>query len=475
VFPLITLPWLNAYTGGPTAAVYPWLFAAACAVVVVPLRQFLTVRELALGWALAAVLSVGMGLVQYFGWSHTFSPWVFSFGPGEAFGNLRQRNHFATLTSIGLLSLLWWWAQVHSRWAQVLVAVAVVCLALGNATSGSRTGLMQWVLVAVLALAWARSAQSVVQRQVAVLALGAAAVYGVAVWFMPWLLETTTGFSSTGLLGRLGEEAGCATRSTLYANVLHLIAQHPWAGWGWGELGYAHLTTLYPGERFCDILDNAHNLPLHLAVELGVPVAVLCTLGLGVWVWQAKPWRETDAARQLAWGVLTVIGLHSLLEYPLWYGPFQMAVALALWVLYAPKIASISGFSQMIQGLAATVLIGVLAYAIWDYWRVSQLYLEPAQRAPAYQAGTLEKVRNSVFFQDQVRFAELSTTTLNKQNAQHVHDLALQVLHFSPEASVMQKLIESCVMLNLDDEAKYYLLRYKRAFPKAHAAWMRPT
>lgn len=36
--------------------------------------------------------------------------------------------------------------------------------------------------------------------------------------------------------------------------------------------------TLFPGERFCVLLDNAHNLPLHLAVELGVPVAALLCL-----------------------------------------------------------------------------------------------------------------------------------------------------------------------------------------------------
>ena len=32
----------------------------------------------------------------------------------------------------------------------------------------------------------------------------------------------------------------------------------------------------------------------------------------------------------MAWAVLAVIGLHSLLEYPLWYGPFQIAFGLCL-------------------------------------------------------------------------------------------------------------------------------------------------
>ena len=69
-------------------------------------------------------------------------------------------------------------------------------------------------------------------------------------------------------------------------------------------------------------------------MELGLPLA-LAVCGGGLWlVWRAKPWREADATRQLAWSVLAVILLHSLLEYPLWYGPFQMAFGLSLWLLW---------------------------------------------------------------------------------------------------------------------------------------------
>jgi len=104
-------------------------------------------------------------------------------------------------------------------------------------------------------------------------------------------------------------------------------------GWGWGELDYAHFITLYPGARFCEILDNAHNLPLHLAVELGMPLTLAFFGAVVWWVMRARPWAETDASRQLAWVVLLLIGVHSLLEYPLWYGPFQLAVVLCLLML----------------------------------------------------------------------------------------------------------------------------------------------
>jgi hypothetical protein len=246
--------------------------------------------------------------------------------------------------------------------------------------------------------------------------------------------------------------------------VLHLIAQKPWLGWGWGELDYAHFITLYPGERFCDILDNAHNLPLHLAVELGVPFA-LAFCGVCAWlVLRAKPWHEVDPARQMAWAVLALIGLHSMLEYPLWYGPFQLAVALSVFLLVRTPTTEAT-FPRGPLAAAAAIVMCTCAYVGWDYWRISQIYLVPAERAAAYREDTLIKIQGSMLFKNQVRFAELGTTQLTPDNAQHTFELATDLLHFSPEPSVVKRVIQSAVMLGRDAEAAYYLQRFKAAFP----------
>jgi hypothetical protein len=263
----------------------------------------------------------------------------------------------------------------------------------------------------------------------------------------------------------------------LWANVLHLIAQKPWLGWGWGELDYAHFITLYPGARFCDILDNAHNLPLHLAVELGVPVALAVCGGAAWLVWRAKPWLERDATRQLAWTVLAVILLHSMLEYPLWYGPFQVAFGLSLWLLWrAPDgmVARSGGVGRLAPGLlalAAALIVAIAAYAGWDYHRISQIYLSPVLRSDAYRENTQEKIKDSWLFQKSVRFAELTTTPLTRDNAGRIHQLATDLLHFSPEASVIEKCIESDMLLGHDDEAQFYRVRYQAAFPESYAQW----
>lgn len=471
----LILPWVIPFTNGPTPSVIPWLAAASCALFVWWLRSQRTTERIVSGWLVAALLSAVVALLQYFGLAPTFSPWVNDAGVGEAFANLRQRNQFATLTSIGLLALLWQVAQRPSRFQpdtrmvrSVALGAGIVLLALGNAASGSRTGLLQWLLIFGLAVVWRPRGQ---WRLVAVSA-GASVAYLIAALALPRLLEATTGFNSGGLLGRFSEEAGCGSRRVLWSNVLYLIAQKPWTGWGWGELGYAHLVTLYPGARFCDILDNAHNLPLHLAVELGVPLALTaCSVGLW-WVWRARPWSEQDATRQLAWGVLAVIALHSMLEYPLWYGPFQMATGLSIWMLWrAPESMRLKAFGRTASACVAMLFVAAIGFSSWDYWRISQLYLPVAERASAYQEGTLEKVRNSWLFRDQVRFAELTTTPLTPDTAAQINTLAHQLLHFSAEPRVIEKLIESAVMLGRDEEAVYFLQRFKAAFPEAQARW----
>jgi O-antigen ligase len=486
----MVLPWLNPFAPGPTPNAAPLMFAWACVAILLGVAALYRPENEATrlsgvvpsAWLTAAALSCGIALFQYFGQAQALGQWASHTEMGEAFGNLRQRNQFATLTSIGLLALLWRVAQwrpddaIHaapSAPRAVHLTAWLVCstlLALGNAASGSRTGLLQWCLVAVLLAVWWRK----MPRHAMAMGLGTVALYLLAIRVLPWLLEVSTGLHAAGLMGRFNEDVGCSSRRVLWANVLHLVAQKPWLGWGWGELGYAHFITLYPAERFCDILDNAHNLPLHLAVELGLPFSLLVFAVLAALVWRARPWRETNATRQLAWGVLAVVALHSLVEYPLWYGPFQMAAGLAVWLLRRTQHqeqAHLPDLALVFSGALAMIFVVILGFTAWDYWRVSQLYMVPADRAKAYREDTMDKVRGSVLFAHQVQFAELTTATVAAENAQRLHALALGLLHFSPEPRVVEKLIESAVMLGHDDEALFYLQRYQAAFPQAHAAW----
>ena len=505
----LVLPWLNPFAGGPSAMIQPWLIAAAATIL---LWHFIAPRVtrwqlglvlgaaallaaigqaepsvlLAIGglavialsaavaasgatrgwivgaivnaWLAAALVSSLFALMQYFGLAGHFTPWVNATEPGEAFANLRQRNQFATLTSIGLAALLWR-VQHGARLSWALAAT--VLLAVANAASASRTGALQVVLLVLLTFWWVRP----IRRAGAVCA-AAVLAYGLAALLLPAALQILSGISVPNAFGRLASSDGCASRSVLWSNVLHLIAQKPLRGWGWGELDYAHFATLYPGARFCDILDNAHNLPLHLAVELGVPVASLACVGAIWWLVRQRPWNEPDATRQLAWSVIAVILFHSLLEYPLWYGPFQMAFGFSLGLLARGGRADARTVGRLGHGLVSAALAAALFYAAADYHRVSQLYLPAEQRSNLYRDRPLPRRGDSWLFRDQLAFAELSVRPLTRENAASVHALAMDLLHYSPEPRVIDTAIESAMLLGREEEATWLLARSRAAFPQ---------
>jgi hypothetical protein len=439
-------------------------------------------RWLALGLLAAAVISAVLGMLQYLGLARELSPWVNQPLKGDAFANLRQRNQFASLTSLGLVALLGWVAaqskmQSMSRagWAVALVLLNV--LAAGVACSVSRTGAMQWALVGVLMAAWGwRSAKQETSFGRGFVWLAIAAPLLVAVWsvVMPWLALHITGEWSASMIlrvtGQAQDYAACGGRRVLWSNVLVLIAQHPWLGWGWGETDYAHFMTGYSSLRFCDMLDNAHDFPLHLALELGVPFALAVMVLVGVWVLRRTPWREPNAWRVMAWGLLMVLGLHSLLEYPLWYGPFQMTLGLAIGLLWAAmrvdgeevgKEEAIGQSQPQPQSeaqewpmlVAAVLFIGCL-YAAWDFNRVGQIYRQAASRDAAYRDNPLHHAKQSWLFKNQADFAELTTQTVSADNAAELYPKAVRLMHYSPEARVVQRVIDSAKLLGHDEEVQ---------------------
>ena len=530
----IALPWLNPFASSPSTAVIPllvsWMMAACAllAVVELPLAQpRWTVLEVVVGGVLlawlaasllwvpqvvdhgltaglvaslmcvwlmaavgrraavnesllrwlvtgllaAAVISAVLGVLQYLGLAHELSPWVNQPLKGDAFANLRQRNQFASLTSLGLVALLGW-VVAHAKmqrlsrggWALALVLLNV--LAAGAASSVSRTGAMQWALVGVLMAAWGWRALhqhgATFGKGLVLLALAAPML--VAVWsvLMPWLALQTTGEWGASMIlrvtGQTQDYATCGGRRVLWANVMALIAQHPWLGWGWGETDYAHFMTGYNSMRFCDMLDNAHDLPLHLALELGIPFALAVMAVVTVWVLRRTPWREPHAWRVMAWGWLLVLGLHSLLEYPLWYGPFQMILGLAIGLLWAtpsaqgqPDVQEEAQEGPML--VAALLFIGCL-YAAWDFNRVGQIYRQAASRDAAYRDNPMHHAKQSWLFKNQADFAELTTQTVTADNAADLYPQALRLMHYSPEARVVQRAIDSGKLLGEDDHAQ---------------------
>ncbi len=471
---LVALPWLWPALFGPKNDMLPNLVAWASAGILLVLLPWTRGRaELAIasGWLLAAVASAVMGLLQFFDIENGLSPWVVVTLPGHVLANVHQVNLLATLLGVGLLSL--WWLALN-RYLIPLLAGTIACLLIvGLAATASRTGLLHALLVSGLLLFWGRMNQ----RSWVVVLLGLA-LYVVAALTLPWLQQALAIASGRDLVSRFGHTSACSSRIVIWSNVLHLISMKPWAGWGWDGLAYAHYITPFDDLRFCEKLSNAHNLPLQLAVSVGVPIAA-AVIGLSVFVlFKLKPWAAQVNSEQFAWGVLLLLGFHSLVEYPLWFGVPQIMTALAVWLIWRGRqaktpedITTPTAFTLSGRGAVAALLLTGLTYVAWDYFRVTQLFTPSVERHQNYRSDTLNKVRNTWLFQSYVLYAVLNTTTVDTTNAGMVLNAALEVLKEFPDPEIIIKVIDAARITGDATLVELHSERFKAAWPRAFEAW----
>jgi hypothetical protein len=93
-------------------------------------------------------------------------------------------------------------------------------------------------------------------------------------------------------------------------------------------------------------------------------------------------------------------------------------------------------------------------YAAWDFNRVGQIYRQAAYRDAAYRDNPLGHAKQSWLFRNQAEFAELTTREVTPDNAAEVYPQALRLMHYSPEARVVQRVIDSAQQLGHDAQAE---------------------
>ncbi|MFN7412036.1 MAG: Wzy polymerase domain-containing protein [Pseudomonadota bacterium] len=372
-------------------ALAPRLFAAFC-----------------VAWVAAGLANAAIALVQVFAPAWPDGNWIAESGlPGRAVGNLRQPNHLSSLllwSSIAVIALVEM-GRLSRRRAVPLLALFVWAVVL----TASRTGLLSVLLLAL----WGAADRRLAGRT-RVLLLAAPLMYALAWWGMAqWAAASAHVF---GGAERLAGSDVSSSRFGIWANTLELIRREPWLGVGFGEFNFAWTLTPFPG-RPTAFFDHAHNLPLHVLAELGLPLgsAVLALLLLGLGQGIARAWRtdgEQGTAARAAMLMVTMIGLHSLLEYPLWYSYFLLPAAWAWgFALGAPRREerpSAAAPRVLAAACAALALGAVLSMA--DYLRVAAIFVAAPGAPPLEQR--IADGQRSVLFAHHAHYAAVTRDTL---------------------------------------------------------------
>jgi len=245
---------------------------------------------------------------------------------GRAVGNLRQPNHFSTLMVLACVGVAWLGARgrLPIAWASAGLATFIGVIVL----TASRTGMLAMLFLTTWGVFDRRLPKGLRLALVA-----APLIYGLA-WGGMWLWSHADQSVAFAAEARLHDGSDISSsRFKIWSNVLSLIAQQPWTGVGYGRFNFAWSMTPFPG-RPVAFFDHTHNIVLQWAVEFGLPLAALLVLLSGAaFVTLVRPRRAVADDQVGLTGAAAVMvataGLHSLLEYPLWYAYLLLPTAFA--------------------------------------------------------------------------------------------------------------------------------------------------
>ncbi|HYQ93582.1 MAG TPA: Wzy polymerase domain-containing protein [Burkholderiales bacterium] len=403
------------------------------------------------------------------------------------FGLIGQPNNFADYLGIALLSV----ALLHSR--EVLGAVPACLMALliasGMALSGSRTS---WVYIVInlvfIPLLLRRDSPKAAGKVLRV------AAFAFVVFSLVQVLNLYTDVF-TGPEGRpysAGERfvrylwsdnaSGGRIRAQLFLNAWLMFLSNPILGVGFGEYGWRgfELSMNLPGPVIAGGLDrHSHNLFLQLLGETGIAGFLCVAVPLALWLYQ-MPWRQLSPARCWVLGVLAIIGVHSMLEFPLWHASFLGVFALLLG-LASPAFAAIA-LGRLRRGLFLVVVVAgcLAARSVWsDYRAFEEGYLKLEARSrrggPIYGSefeSLIALQEKGSFFSPYFDRFLSEAMELDERGVNDKLAFNTQALRVYPAPSLVRRQIVLLALAGRDGDAARTLRGAVRIYPEWTREWL---
>ena len=416
-------PWALAWSSAgliSAAALAAWVAAELCR----DGRALDAFRAFCAALVMAGLVSSLIGVVQVYFPDWADGQWIATSGlVGRAVSNLRQPNHMSSLLMWSVIAVLWLGeARLLPRAATWGVALLLL---FGVVLSGSRTGALGAVLLAL----WGGLDRRLSRPSRTLLLLAPIAFALLWGGVAAWAHFNQQVFGGEAQLHRADISS---SRFGIWSNTLTLIQAQPWLGVGWGEFNFAWTLTPFPG-RPVAFFDHTHNLPLQLAVELGLPLAALVLALLGWALWQA--WADAlrdashDASRETsadatgvavaampraALAMVVMVLVHSLLEYPLWYAYFLLPAAFAFGIALGGRAVARpaandtlkAGTTRPLMLASMLLLLGALVSA-QDYLRVVAIFAPSENPGPLPQR--IADGQRSWFFSPHGDYAAVTT------------------------------------------------------------------
>jgi O-antigen ligase len=274
-----------------------------------------------------------------------FRPWVLDAVPGmRVYANLAQPNNLATVLGFGALSLLLLREQRHISLGTGALLLAV--LILGAGLTKSRTALLFGPVI-LLGLFYAKRKGVELRTPLKTIVL-ATACHWLLAWCLPaiqklLLLETGVSLSQRSL-GAAPGPGSESVRLQMWEILSGALADSPWAGHGWLQVGAAQLQVADRYPHVEGLWLHGHNLFVDLLVWCGYPLGLLLCVAIIYW-FVSRAVRVSTVEGVIGMLMISVLGVHAMLELPhhyayflipagLWIGMVEFSIGARGWLSY---------------------------------------------------------------------------------------------------------------------------------------------
>jgi O-antigen ligase len=414
-----------------------------------------------------------LGILQHFRWATPLDPVLVMKVSTAVYGNLAQPNHYANYLALGLISLGLLWQQKRLGSGAVILLAFPLLLTL--TLSGSRSSWLYLLMLAGLSWWWGRrdSQQQPLFRYSLLLIAAFSAMHGLV--RLPFMQGADAGLDT---LQRLFAEATSGSiRLYLWQEAWQIFMAHPWLGAGLGQFAWQHFQ-LQPemgGAAIQGLYNNAHNLILQMAAEVGLAGLIVLLLPLALWL-HASCRMPVDASHWWGLALLGVLAIHSLLEYPLWYAFFLGITAVLLGALdqahYALSLPRLARGSAALAALLGALILIQLRTDYQQLERASSL-----RAASATAANDIEQQRRealmaaytSPLLSPYAEFLISGSMEISPQRLSQKLALNTRVLHFIPVGAVVYRQAFLLAQNGRIAEAEIIMAQALRSYPEHFA------
>ncbi len=328
------------------------------------LRQSLTLERVVpvIAWAFvigATTIMILLPIGKLIPEDNALAKWVLD----SKSGNIGQVNHFSNYLALGLASLLY--LRITNRINNFVAILISALILIGLAQGGQRMAILYVALLSVGGWLLARPFTNHHMTSIKPISLLWLIPGFVAAQFIVPLLSflEPAKMPAERLMQTMGTES---SRLILIEQAWLLFKQHPWLGAGWAEFPWYNfsITESYPSLK--GLWHHAHNLILQLLAETGIVGTLILTAGMLYW-FREQFLSKLNAERWWLLALLSVIGIHSMLEYPLWYITFLAIASLLLGLGSERPI-------QMKFNLAPVFFLVIFIFSAWSLGSLQTSY-----------------------------------------------------------------------------------------------------